>query len=362
MSENVFVIHVLNKPSVGGAERLVESIIKSNSSANIMHLNVFIAKNKFEIFLFGKRLFRLIPIIIILIKLQFLIFKFEVNRRKSCLVFHLAEAHVINKYIFVKSKSKYVRIIHYVHQSKDLYPSKLHSSAYSSAQKSDLVVTYSTLVLESWNFKQPKFISLPNPVSNEVLKYQHESHKNVNNTNNLNFIYLGRLAKWKRPDKCVEFVSYFGKKYDTSLKFIGFEKLEFEKLYGKSFLNEYKNLNVKFLGIKLDVKSEIITSDINLYFADSNHSYESIGISAEECLVLGVPTVIIDKKFTQFKDSPGIFELKDFIENGELKESVVDLISNIDTNRKNVSRFWKDLASIENYLTVFHEQLIKLYS
>ncbi len=361
MSEDLFVFHILNKPSVGGAEKLVESIIQSNTSTNVTHSVNFIANNKFEIFLFRKRILRLIPILISLIKLQFMIINSEISGRRTCLIFHLAEAHLINHLIYVKSNSRYIRIIHYVHQSKDLYPSKLHFSAYLSANKSDLVVTYSKLVLNSWDFKGPRFISLPNPVSNDILNYPVELVQSANNLDNLNFIFIGRLAAWKRPDECVKFISYFAKEYTVSLKFLGFEKLEFDTLYGESLLDQYKGLNIRFLGMQSDVKMEIITADFNLYFADSTNSYESIGISSEECLVLGVPTIIVDKKLTQFKDSPGIYEFKDFIENDELKSNATGLISNLSKNRACVADYWKALASLETYLRLFHEQLIKLY-
>jgi hypothetical protein len=362
MSEHIYVIHVLNKPSVGGAEKLVESIIQSNTLTKTTHSMNYIANNKIEISLFSYRILRLFPMLFQLIKIQCLIFKSEIRKRRTCIVFHLAEAHVINHLIYVKSNSRFVRTIHYVHQSKDLYPTKLHSTAYSSANKSDLLITYSTLVLDSWHFKELKFISLPNPVSSDILKYSVDDMPSAYNFDSLNFIFIGRLAKWKRPDKCMEFVSYFTKKYITSLKIVGFEKLEFEKLYGDSFLDKYKNVDIKFLGVKSDVKTEIINSDINLYFADSIHSYESIGISSEECLVLGVPTVITNKQFTQFKESPGIYEFSDFIENEELRNNTTDIITNLHKNRASISNYWKDLASIQRYLKNFNEQLIKLYS
>jgi hypothetical protein len=110
-------------------------------------------------------------------------------------------------------------------------------------------------------------------VSSDILKHPVEVIQSANTVASLTFIFIGRLAKWKRPDKCVEFISYFAQSYNTSIKILGFEKLEFEELYGESFLDKYKNLSIKFLGVESDVKSEIVTSDINLYFDDSIHSY-----------------------------------------------------------------------------------------
>jgi len=311
MVDAILVFHVLNKNSTGGAESLVRGLVDRTQTGEegLTHETFFIAPSYLYGQLLATKILRFIPILIASVKLIMLAIRSNKSKRKTAIIFHLAECHLVAKICApVISNLPNIRIIIYLHQSRELFPTKISWITDSLICKYESIC-YSDSATKSW-FPNPtsgifKRTIIHNPVgvkSSEKINTKRDS---------LNLLFIGRFTPWKRPDLAIAVATKLAELTRVNLQIAGFNKSDFVSHYGEiSDLDS--SLSIKFLGSVRDVVPVLQDSDLLLNLADSKLSGESIGIAALESLSLGVPVLVQDSKMSDFQSTPGIFSLNDF--------------------------------------------------
>ena len=360
MINTLRVVNVLNKNSTGGAESLVRILCEggSPSGAEIFHECIFLANSKVSRWLLRKRFFRIIPILFFGFKImKYIIFN---SSRKSesriYFIFHLAECHIAAYiYRFIPKIFKSVHFYIYLHQSRELFPKKVIPLTEKLLAKFP-AICYSKSATDSWFLKNSsvsgnRFI-LHNAISREFYSPRFSRSKEEGDV--IQLLFIGRFAKWKKPDLALEFAVAMSKFEEVHLKFIGFDEKEFFETYRLPKF-DYPNLKVRFLGMNKEVVQYLFQSNLMLYFADAEQSGESIGIAALEALSSGLPVMVANNSKTDFVGEPGILQLVDFrgSENDFDETKIMSLVDRL----KNPSSLlgerditnWREKTSIKRY-------------
>ena len=351
MTESILVIHVLNKNSVGGAESLVASLVKQQQigKEGLAHKSLFIATNHVSVQLLGLKIIRFLPILMASVKLGIFAIRSNRSRRKTAIIFHLAECHVVAKICGpVISNLPHVKIFIYLHQSRELFPEKIRWVTDSLIRKYE-TICYSDCATKTWFTNSTSDISKRTTIHNPVgIK---SSRNRYTKSLTLNLLFIGRFTPWKRPDMAIAIANRLAALTPVKLQIVGFKKSDFVEHYGE-FNDLNSPLSINFLGSIRDVVPLIQDSDLLLNLAESNLSGESIGIAALESLSLGVPVLIQDSKMSDFQQMPGIYSLNYF-------EKVFEKISKDSQpalyfrNSFNISPeervFWEEKTSLATY-------------
>ena len=311
MAESILVIHLLNKNSTGGAESLVASLVNQRQAdeQGLTHKTLFIAPNNLSVQLLGMKIFRFLPILMASVKLCVFAIKSNKSRRKTVLIIHLAECHLVAKICGpVISNLPNTKIVIYLHQSRELFPAKICWVTDSLIRKYESIC-YSDCATKSWFTDStsgiPKRTTIHNPVG--IKSPQNREPKSTT----LKLVFIGRFTPWKRPDMAIAIATQLATLTPVNLKIAGFNKSDFVNHYGE--INDSNSLlSINFLGPVRDVMPMLQESDLLLNLAESNLSGESIGIAALESLSLGVPVLVQDSKMSDFQNMPGIYSLNDF--------------------------------------------------
>jgi len=311
MAESILVIHVLNKNSVGGAESLVASLVNQQQTGKegLAHKFLFIAPNDVSIQLLGLKVFRFLPILMASVKLGILAIRSNRSRRKTAIIFHLAECHLVAKICGpVISNLPHVKIVIYLHQSRELFPAKIRWVTDSLIRKYE-TICYSDCATKTWFTNSTSEISKRTTIHNPVgIK---SPRNRYTKSHILKLIFIGRFTPWKRPDMAIAIANRLATLTPVNLNIAGFNKSDFVEHYGE--INDLNSsLSVNFLGSIRDVVPLIQDSDLLLNLAESNLSGESIGIAALESLSLGVPVLVQDSKVSDFQKMPGVYSLNNF--------------------------------------------------
>jgi len=311
MNGSILVIHVLNKNSIGGAETLVASLVNGPQTVEgqLMHKTILIAPNKISIQLLRMKLLRLLPIFTTSVRVTIVAIQSNLSGRKTAFIFHLAECHLVAKICGpIISNLTNIRILIYLHQSRELYPAKIRRVTDSLVGRYESIC-YSEFATKSW-FAQsasqiPRRTIIHNPVAVKCPRYRDTKGKT------LKLIFIGRFTPWKRPDLAIAIASQLATLTPVEMKVVGFNKSDFVDHYG-DIKDSTASLSINFLGPVHDVAPLVQDSDLLLNLAESTRSGESIGIAALECLSLGVPVLVQDSKMSDFQNLPGIYSLIDF--------------------------------------------------
>lgn len=351
------IYHFLNKKSVGGAEILVDELCQQNFL--IVHRQFYIFNNFLEINLAKNRFFRKLLIFKSAIKIFLKLFFI----RKNLLIFHLLETHlvafllliIINKFKIRKLFD--IKIAIYIHQSPNLYTSKLHKYLTKTISNSDFVFCYSKTVLDSWirlypiQFSRTKCFELRNFVSK---RFSNITMTKSNIDDGINFLFVGRNVSWKRPDRTIDLTNFLSKKYPKirfNLDMVGISKMPFIK-------NEInKNLKINFLGQLSVNQFRFKKYDFHLYLTDNSRSIETVGIGCLESLNFGIPVIVSDASSSTYQGKPGIYEVASFLDlfdfyfhlynNGDFDINILSSKFKFDTS------YWRHETSIERYTTEF---------
>jgi len=355
------VFHILNKSSTGGAESLVRELVAfSSTDKNSLDHDIFlIAKSSIAIWLFSKKGFRIIPIIVASLRLIFTIIlnNFKDTKAQIIYLFHLAEGHLVASLLsFVPKIFKKSIFCIYLHQSKELYPAKLLKSTDILIQKFP-VICYSEAATNNWftnlQKKSVQRFVIHNIVSTKYLDMS--TNRNLYQRQELQFVFVGRFVGWKHPEMAVDFSQKFADFSSINLTVVGISESEYVSKYGPIIPKSKNSLKVDFIGKSNSVEEIISNSDLFLYLSDTKLSGESIGIAAMEALCIGVPIVVQDKSKSDFFGLPGIYEYNDFFASGTqlFTEGLYSAKSKLLNETLRLSQAeidrWRDVTSIKRY-------------
>jgi glycosyltransferase involved in cell wall biosynthesis len=312
MPRSIVVFHVLNKRATGGAENLVHGLVLWSADQNtaLVHREIYIAKSRFATTLLSKKLIRFLPIFFAYIKLILTYLDFSLINHRKVFIFHLAECHFLARiFSLLTPGDNKTRLIVYLHQSHELFPTKLRPTT-ESLIRNFHTICYSKRATDTWFqdlVHQPKQRSVLHnsvPIKNLPIRTPREDLPY------LNLLFVGRYVQWKRPDMALAIAQKLSDCFPVRMIFAGISESEYCLDYGKLQLGT-SQLDVQFHGIVKDVAPLLQEAHLLLNLAESSTSGEGIGIAAMEALMNGIPVLVQDRSKTDFLNMPGIYDIRD---------------------------------------------------
>ena len=312
MPRSIVVFHILNKNATGGAENLVHGLVSwsDEQKGPLTHRVIYIAKSRFATNLLSLKLIRIAPILLAYTKLLMTYLDFRHLGHEKVFIFHLAECHLLARIFSILTPwDNRKRVIVYLHQSRELFPTKLRPITESLIDEFH-TICYSKCATDSW------FLDRGNKGKNRSVLHNAASINKLpinragENRTHLNLLFVGRYVHWKRPDMALAVAQRLSNHIPVIMNFVGISESEFTVDYGKPVLDN-PQLEVHFHGVVMDVVPFLQKADLLLNLAESSSSGESVGIAAMEALSSGVPVLVQDRFKTDFSNMPGIYDLRD---------------------------------------------------
>ena len=307
--EDLFLINVINKPNVGGIERLVTDFTEELTKNKISNDVYYLSKNKFNNLFFSKSLTRKLIIIIKSMQLYMRVLRIS-KSYKVVIIFHHAECHIVARLLVtILKRNTKIKLVIYLNQSPTIYPQKLIPNAIKTINSISATLCYSKTVAKMWmSLCDSKIYAIHSPVN--IKRVTSKTYTNQKDKNRIYLLHLGRNVEWKSPEKSFQFakeLAFLG--IPTTLTFVGIHKLD-----SADALENISNLEVRYLGLLKDSIPETTFADAMTNFPEFERTGEVIGIGALESLIIGNPVVVNSLKETGYADIYGIYE-KDFFKN-----------------------------------------------